>query len=52
MEEVTTRRFAVVLEAGDERFSEEAARALLEETGCGDIRPLREHDEEEESSFL
>jgi hypothetical protein len=55
MAEVTTRRFAVVLEAADDRFSEEAARSLLEDAGCEDIRPLVEHDDanaEEDSSFL
>jgi len=49
MEEVTSSRFAVVLEAKDGLFSEEAARALLEKTGCKDIRPLLETDEEDGS---
>jgi len=46
MKEVTGRRFAVVLEAADEKYSEEDARALLEETGCSDIRTLVEFEEE------
>ena len=50
MGEVTRDRFAVVLEANDKRFNETEARALLEETGCQDIRPLYE-DANEESVF-
>jgi len=46
MKEVTGRRFAVVLEAADEEYSEENARALLQEAGCTDIRALVEFDEE------
>jgi hypothetical protein len=48
MAEVTTSRFAVVLDAADERFSEEAARALLAEAGSPDVRPLYEPVGEEE----
>ena len=40
MREVTTSRLGVVLDAGDAKFSEDGARALLEQTGCQDIRPL------------
>jgi hypothetical protein len=46
MKEVTGRRFAVVLEAADEVYSEEHATALLRETGCSDIRTLVEFEEE------
>lgn len=46
MAEITRDRFAVVLEAQDERFSEAQARAMLEKTGCKDIRPLYEPTEE------
>jgi len=46
MAEVTSARFAVVLDAADERFSLEGCRRLLEETGCADIRPLVEFAEE------
>jgi hypothetical protein len=49
MEEVTSSRFAVVLDAQDGLFSEEAARALLESAGCSDIRPLHDEDEEDGS---
>jgi hypothetical protein len=49
MGEVMSSRFAVVLEAKDSLFSEEDARALLERTGCSDIRPLYEEGDEDES---
>ena len=42
MVEVTTTRHGVVLDADDPKFSEDDARALLESTGCDDIRPLYE----------
>jgi len=51
MHEVTSNRFAVVLEAKDEKYSEEKATQLLTEAGCTDIRPLVE-EIEEEGSFL
>jgi hypothetical protein len=47
MAEVTTHRYGIVLGADDERFSEADARALLESTGCRDVRPLHEFVEEE-----
>ena len=47
MREVTGSRFAVVLDAKDDRFSEEEARALLKKTGCSDIRPVIEFEEED-----
>jgi len=47
MKEVTGDRFAIVLEAADKVYSEVDARALLEETGCRDIRPLIEFEEED-----
>ncbi|MDA1194187.1 MAG: DUF3341 domain-containing protein [Planctomycetota bacterium] len=37
---VVTNRYGVVLDAADEQFSEEQARALLTGTGCQDVRPL------------
>ncbi len=40
MAEVTCDRYAVVLEAGDDKFSEDKARSLLEKAGCSDIRTL------------
>jgi hypothetical protein len=42
MIEVTTSRHGVVLQSDDALFSEDGARALLEGTGCKDIRPLYE----------
>lgn len=51
MEEVTTRRFGVVLDASDELFREDEARRLLEAAGCRDIRQVHEHVEEG-GSFL
>lgn len=47
MREVTGDRFAIVLEATDKVYSETGAKALLEETGCRDIRPLVELEEED-----
>ncbi len=40
MKEVTSDRFAIVLEAADDAYSQGDAKALLESTGCCDIRPL------------
>ena len=47
MAQVTCDRFAVVLEANDKRFSEDEARALLEEAGCQDIRVLLDAPEDD-----
>ncbi|MHC4697782.1 MAG: DUF3341 domain-containing protein [Planctomycetota bacterium] len=47
MREVTGDRFAIVLEATDNVYSEADAKALLEATGCRDIRPLVELEEED-----
>ncbi len=49
MSEVTSTRFGVVLDAGDDKFTEGSARTLLEQTGCADIRPLYENDEDDEA---
>ncbi|MBU0753645.1 MAG: DUF3341 domain-containing protein [Planctomycetes bacterium] len=49
MGEVTSCRYAVVLEAKDRLFTEERARAILQEAGCTDIRPLFEADEEDDT---
>ncbi|MHC5010156.1 MAG: DUF3341 domain-containing protein [Planctomycetota bacterium] len=46
MAEVTTSRFAVILDARDSRFDEVKSRSLLEATGCEDIRPVFELEEE------
>lgn len=46
MQEVTTERFAVVLDASDERYTEEGARSLLAAAGCRDIRPLVEQEDD------
>jgi hypothetical protein len=48
MLEVVTTRLGIVLEAEDENFSEAGARALLEGSGCKDVRPLYAPSEEEE----
>lgn len=45
MERVTSDRFCVVLDAEDERFSEEAGRRLLESGGCEEIHLLYEEEE-------
>lgn len=42
MAEITSHRFAVVLEGSGENDSSERAAALLASTGCRDIRPLYE----------
>lgn len=47
MKEITRDRFAVVLDAADTNYSEDKARSLLESTGCRDIRPLVELEEED-----
>ena len=46
MQDVTTRRFGLVLSSDDPQFNEASARAQLEGTGCQDIRPLIERLEE------
>lgn len=46
MAEVTSHRFAVVLNAADDKYSEEEARGLLAGAGCTDIRPLYEYEED------
>ena len=50
MHEVTSDRFAIVLDANDERYDERKATELLRGTGCRDIRPLVDHGDEEEAS--
>jgi len=47
MKEVTSDRFAVVIDSKDALFSDETAEHLLKETGCKDIRPLYEQPEGE-----
>jgi hypothetical protein len=46
MAEVTSSRFALLLDASDKLFSEPAARRLLEECGCRDIRLIGEGADE------
>jgi len=43
MQEVTSHRYAIVVEKADDRFEE--ARRVFEESGCKDIRPLLEVQE-------
>lgn len=45
MQEVTRDKFAVVLQADDKKFEPGQARALLEQTGCSDIRELHEREQ-------
>ncbi|MGD2109163.1 MAG: DUF3341 domain-containing protein [Phycisphaerae bacterium] len=49
MKEVTGDRFAIVLEAADAAYSRSDPRALLEATGCADLRSLVELDEEDDA---
>jgi hypothetical protein len=49
MAEITSHRFAVVLDAADDRFDPEEARVLFEETGSTDVRPLVEFVPQEEA---
>jgi Alternative complex III, ActD subunit len=47
MSDITSNRFAIVIEARDTLYSEDTTRVLLEETGCRDIRPLVEIESDE-----
>jgi len=47
MKEVTAARFAIVVAGSDPVYSESAAKALFEATGCRDIRPLVEFEPED-----
>jgi len=49
MHEVTSNRFALVLEARDEKFNEEKTAELLRQAGCQDVRPLVDEGAGEES---
>lgn len=49
MRDIICNRFAIVIEAADEGFSEEQVRALLIETGCHDVRSLVEYKDEDSS---
>ena len=49
MKEITCDRFAIALGVGDGDRSEEELRGILEKTGCSDIRPLVEFEEEDDS---
>jgi hypothetical protein len=49
MGEITCDRFAIVIEDRDEKYSEVMARKLLEATGCRDVRPLVEFEEQDDS---
>ncbi len=46
MGQVTTERFAIVLDSSDERYTEEGARAILTATGCREIRLLTEQEDD------
>ena len=48
MREITCDRFAIVLDSDDNSSAEEF-RAVLKKTGCEDIRPLVEFEEEDSS---
>jgi hypothetical protein len=48
MKEITSHRFAIVLEADDAAYADWRARAILESAGCKDIRPLLEQEETSE----
>ena len=45
--DITTDRFAVVIEASDEKFDEAQCRTLLETAGCADIRELKVNIDDE-----
>lgn len=47
MAEVTSSRLGVVLNAADEKFTEDSARDLLEGVGCKDVRVLYAPEDEE-----
>lgn len=47
MKEITSDRFAIVLDSRDDKYDEAAHRALLEAAGCTDIRELCETTESE-----
>lgn len=49
MAEITSSRFAVVLDAQDSRFSPQASEELLRKAGCRDVRPLVEDSGEGEA---
>ena len=40
MREITSDRFALVLDSADEHYAADAAESLLAQAGCQDIRPL------------
>jgi hypothetical protein len=48
MKDVTSDRFAIVLELADPAYSADGAKALLEATGCTDVRPLVDSEEEDD----
>lgn len=47
MREVTSDRFALVLDSADARYAADAAQVLLAEAGCQDIRPLLSNEAED-----
>lgn len=49
MEEITRDRFVVVIEADDPAYSPDTVRALFEASGCKEIRPLIEFEEEDDA---
>jgi hypothetical protein len=49
MQEIVSDRYAIALEATEESHTEAHLTQLLQETGCRDIRPLMQLEEEEPS---
>ncbi len=49
MREITCDRFAIVLDADNGNRGEQELRGILEKTGCSDIRPLVQFEEEDDS---
>jgi len=47
MQEVSCDRFAIALESGDESQADDHLERMLRETGCRDIRPLVQFEEED-----
>lgn len=47
MADVMCDKFALVINAEDDKYKEEATKRLLEKAGCSDVRPLMENVEED-----
>ncbi len=46
MRHITCDQFAIVLDAKDDQYSEDQTPEILKATGCTDVRPLLEHEED------